>query len=426
MDADTDDSGSPNVGLKRKRGGSRQQVAKAQDKERAERTVQSQLFLFLIHSWSWGLMPATLVQQIALLAVEDIENERKGVLNCGELRKLSKLGYYGKAKYQCNADLLKLADSIDAPVFPNPKQLELPIKDKGEPGYKLAHQGIYWPHEILAHLYHKAPSFFRQNICSGTGAIKEFWRAMRGHPMLESHPMKGEAQWEQKFIPIAVHGDGVPITGIGRSWSKSMDIWSWSSCLVSTPTLLSHFLIIGLYSLMLSKIPEGMTEEVFYKALMWSLLWAYRGKWPDTDWLGGTELIDMNMAGKDLAGGFCLVLWILRADLDFYAKSLKLPHYASNEPCPFCPANCFGGHLSIPWNDFRRGIALWLGMLYKSEEWRALFPDHNPLFDLPGVTHNVIACDTMHTKHMGTDMWFLGSVLHYLCYWVMPGLADTS
>jgi len=412
--------------LKRKRGGCNQQAQRlAQAKEDEQPTEPSVLFLFLLHSWTWGLLTSHLVQQVAQLVMEDLEKHKRGALDTRHLQSMAKLGSNGQQAGKIHGELLQYANSIDHPAFPKPGYVQLPLKDKGMPGYKMMEQGIYWPHEVFAWLYHESRDFFLQNICPSTEVVQHFWRSMRGHPMLESHPMKAKTErgkeWFRRCVPLSVHGDGVPITGVGKSWAKSMDIWSWKSCLVSTSTLLSNFLIIGLYSALLSKVPGAETEEAFYVSLAWSFLWLYRGRWPDEDYLKGTDFIDVSKAGMPLADDFFAVIWNIRCDLDFKANSLKLPHYASNEPCNFCACNCFEGPAAVPWNDFRVGIARWMDMIYSSAQWYALFPNHNPLLDLPGVTHHAVTCDTMHCKHMGTDMWFLGSVLHYLCYHLLDG-----
>ena len=80
----------------------------------------------------------------------------------------------------------------------------------------------------------------------------------------------------------------------------------------------------------------------------------------------------------------------------------------------------------IPWTDFRRGISRWMGQIYTSAEWFARNPNRCALFDLPGMSIHGVVADTMHNKHMGTDMWFLGSVLQYLVYYVMEGALGNS
>jgi len=412
-------------GLKRKRGGCNQQAARVQAPKDEKKTEPSMVFLFLLNSWCWGLISASLVQQIAMLVVEDLEKHKEGTLDTKCLDEMAKMGRKGQAPSRINQELLQMGNRLDHPAFPKPGRVRLPLKDKENPFFKMVEQGIFWPHEVFAWLYHESRPFFLRHICPSTDLVQQFWRAMRGHPLLESHPMRSRTEpgkeWYRKCVPLSLHGDGVPVTGVGRSWAKTMDIWSWTSCLVSTGTLLSNFLIIGLYSAMLSKVPGADTEQAFYTALAWSLLALYRGKWPSSDWENGTDFIDLAKAGKPLADNFFATLWNIRCDLDFKAASLRLPHFASNEPCTFCACNCFDGPRSVPWNDFRLGIAKWMDTMYSAAEWFALFPQHNPLFDLPGVSHHAVTCDTMHCKHMGTDMWFLGSVLHYLCFHVLTG-----
>ena len=54
---------------------------------------------------------------------------------------------------------------------------------------------------------------------------------MRSHPIrLEDHP--------EDFIPLKLHGDGTPVTGLGKQWSQMVDIFSVSSILVYAPTIL--------------------------------------------------------------------------------------------------------------------------------------------------------------------------------------------
>jgi len=35
------------------------------------------------------------------------------------------------------------------------------------------------------------------------------------------------------MVPLSLHGDGTPSSGIGKSWSKMSDFFSWASLLVS-------------------------------------------------------------------------------------------------------------------------------------------------------------------------------------------------
>ena len=50
-------------------------------------------------------------------------------------------------------------------------------------------------------------------MASGRDQIKAFWSAARGHPSLQGHRICSEPQWDEKFVPLSVHGDDVPVTG---------------------------------------------------------------------------------------------------------------------------------------------------------------------------------------------------------------------
>ena len=46
---------------------------------------------------------------------------------------------------------------------------------------------------------------------------------------LEAVPARPDMR--EKCIPLAIHGDGTPVTGVGKAWSKQYDVWSWCSLL---------------------------------------------------------------------------------------------------------------------------------------------------------------------------------------------------
>ena len=48
-------------------------------------------------------------------------------------------------------------------------------------------------------------------------------------------------------MPISLHGDGVPVTGVGRSWSKSYDALTWTSCVASGDTVSIFNFIVGMF-----------------------------------------------------------------------------------------------------------------------------------------------------------------------------------
>ena len=64
--------------------------------------------------------------------------------------------------------------------------------------------------------------------------------------------------------------------------------------------------------------------------------------------------------------------------------------------------------------------------VYSYYQWLALFPDRRALFRLPGVSIWTVQCDYMHTKYLGTDQYFFGSVLRVMVYLLLPGSPDDN
>ena len=112
-----------------------------------------------------------------------------------------------------------------------------------------------------------------------------------------------------------------------------------------------------------------------------------------------------------LAGGYRGVLYVIKGDLDYLCKCLGLPDSKATNCCTWCPANLS----NIPWWDFRPS-ALWAQQLYSA---LTVLAGACAIFQVPGVTLMSVAPDWMHNKHLGTDMYFYGSVLWLLVYVVL-------
>ena len=97
------------------------------------------------------------------------------------------------------------------------------------------------------------------------------------------HPALGDSA---KQIPIAVHGDGVPIVGKGKIWCKSSWVYSWSSLLSEAPTKDKQFYIGMVWDTLQG--PETMGS--FFKVMAWSLKFLQQGIWPTEDYQGNKQL----------------------------------------------------------------------------------------------------------------------------------------
>ena len=100
---------------------------------------------------------------------------------------------------------------------------------------------------------------------------------------MKDHPVLYRKDWKRRAIPLVLHGDGVPLTGIGKSWSKLVDVFSVSSLLGRGSTRMRMFLIFSFFT-SLSATADGITSsDRLFQRLVWSLFWAWRGKHPTHD-----------------------------------------------------------------------------------------------------------------------------------------------
>ena len=83
---------------------------------------------------------------------------------------------------------------------------------------------------------------------------------MEDNPQLKDHPVLYRRDWKRRAIPLVLHGDGVPLTGIGKSWSKLMGVFSVSSLLGRGSTRLKMFLIFAFLT-SLSAAAAGITSS---------------------------------------------------------------------------------------------------------------------------------------------------------------------
>ena len=115
-----------------------------------------------------------------------------------------------------------------------PGSIDLPMKDPPRAAITVWDQ-ILDPHVLFSSMYHEHPASFKDRLCGNDfNNISNFWSEMAasGHPAFLHHNMKSThaATYMTCGIPITIHGDGAPISGLGKSWLKLAEIHSWSSC----------------------------------------------------------------------------------------------------------------------------------------------------------------------------------------------------
>ena len=47
-----------------------------------------------------------------------------------------------------------------------------------------------------------------------------------GGKQFQGHPVQSIEEFQKFAVPLSLHGDGTPAMGAGKSWSKSIDVWS--------------------------------------------------------------------------------------------------------------------------------------------------------------------------------------------------------
>lgn len=141
--------------------------------------------------------------------------------------------------------------------------------------------------------------------------------------------MMQQPDWMTRYIPIFLHGDATPITGHGKSWAKSSQIWSWGGLLGKGHTKQVVFWIWSVFKDIMTKTT---THKRFWKILCWSLRSLQRGLWPSANWDGQPWVhgsVDAMRAGTPLVGEdpatcFACQLWRLKGDLEDVHEDISL------------------------------------------------------------------------------------------------------
>ena len=416
------------------RGGSRQRLATHESQRPTPKHGDSALAELLVRYWAWGFLSPQMVQKIAAAAASDIRRYKDDDLDFYEkLKMLQGLGSEGRHSNNMNAELrTKLAKDHH---FKNCiLDVKLPLSKPGCSATTFEGQVIILPHAWFSAVFHSYKSAWKEHILPDVAKLNQFWDDMSGNPQMVGHNVRSVPNFRSRAIPISLHGDGVPVTGVGKAWSHSANMYSWCSLLGAGSTMLFNFYIYHIWAKCISKAETMESLRRFWMILTWSLKWLYLGLWPNTDWNDKpfTSLVDIRRAGTPLAGErgshFFCVPWVIRNDLEFQWKDLLLPNSNSkDEPCAFCPASAADG-ADISASDFNLWSlgsprdAKWISRIYTSSSWMKTRWVQHELFTriCKGITVLTVYPDLMHAKYLGVDQYFLGSVLYMLCFELMP------
>lgn len=228
-------------------------------------------------------------------------------------------------------------------------------------------QGMLLPHLVFSSIYHNYKNAWGKVMLPSPERLGEFWKLQTKHPSYKNHPsLRGNPQFAQRMIPLSLHGDGTPVVGVGKIWSRQLTIFSFNSHLGLGSAKDMQLHIWSFFD----ETQSERTLPEFFRILAWSLKWLQLGKHPDENHLGQkypASTQEGRLANTDLADGYCGILWSLVGDLEYMYKVLQLPHYGNkSNPCALC--RCTGGAEDVSWKDCRL-TAPWLQTLWAPSQF---------------------------------------------------------
>lgn len=274
-------------GERRPRGGIRQRLARQNQRDEV-RNKQSALATMLMELIAWGEISAQMGQRIAQCAYQDACALKNDDTNLGDLQVVSEIGASGRYPNKCYGDLMrKLPVEIKVPLA---YKHNLPFKNPLDS----LRQAFLLPHELFASIWQFYPATWRKFVMPCARRLRAFWESNRSHPVFPTHDVQHRGDYTERCIPISLHGDDVPITGIGKAWASLMTTFSWTSMLSTGETRDCQYFIFGCFEKLRESNVEDQSKDtlgVFFRILVWSLNWLYKGQWPDRDWQGRLQLV---------------------------------------------------------------------------------------------------------------------------------------
>ena len=421
------------------------------------KNIDSNLASRMLDLWGKGKLSAAAMQAMAEAAIRD-------GLRHKEVEEIASLGCNGAYTSNIHRDLLKLlqkkiANGILGGLKQSPKlALKVPAKDQKnlETGQTEADFHVFLPHLMVASWAESYPQLM--DACFGVSKAAEFWDQIKADdPRLIDSPVAREKanqpeEWEkrkEKVIPLWLHGDGVEfgtdsllLFSFGGSLTTLVDMQQKQAGLEESQnrglkkgtdskegglkqgqestTLggLKQSQVID-SAICLAAWPKAATAADTWKEVFDVLAWSFQSLWqgihPAEDWKGSPLKGSLaHLAGKPLTKeALRFYVWNYLGDLEYYANTLKLPHWNRKDFCWLCDARRDCKHKS-PW-DFRNHPS------WKMLDARGLKespPSSHPLLTkIPTCVVGYRPCiDILHTLDLGVSQRLCGSVLHTWCY----------
>ncbi|OLP88122.1 hypothetical protein AK812_SmicGene30600 [Symbiodinium microadriaticum] len=175
---------------------------------------------------AWGFLSPQEVQKVASLAKQDIEMSAKSPQPLEDLTRLAAAGSCGVHPNKCFSDIMKKHGGDNQ--LPKAHLIKLPLKGHADDVL----QSMILPHELFSAIYNFYPDTWSRSILPDNDMenLEQFWNTVDGHPSL-THHIRAKANYKTTLIPVALHGDGVPLTGRGKVWQQGFTNFSFYSLL---------------------------------------------------------------------------------------------------------------------------------------------------------------------------------------------------
>lgn len=365
----------------------------------------SALGLSLLTKWSWGVLSATAVQELADAAV------RSGC-HASDVIHIASCGAHGSMPSNINRDIMRIYCRELSSPDPYVAKVPMAIKDAKTGLESVQHHDLHFllPHQWLAAM-DKASLLDRM---WSTSMLHSFWSACsKSDPRLQG-PLADMAEYQQCMVPVLLHADGGAFTK-----RDSLMVISMKSILSSQAVADSMLLLAALPKKVRAK---GAVDSMgaIWKVLAWSFTAMFEGRHPSNDPEGLPFAAGpyRDLAGKPLCPntGLRAVVWAHSADMEYYANELGISKYHSNFPCSWCQCN----KTDVPWNDFRPG-ALWRATCPSPVETQANNPCKHIIMTIPGVIFETLCIDTLHVLELGVSCHCLGNLFADLCTQQLQG-----
>ena len=338
-----------------------------------------ELAQYLYGQHCWGCMSLPQVQRIAELASREILAVGAAVPK--ELHVLATLGD-SSSSHNMRRDLERRCAKPWLPVTWH----DVPVILSGTSTVAERKLAFFEPYLVFLEVQERQTDVFRSVICPSTDSIQQFWSEVGSHPALVHHPVRKIDRFDQRAIPVVLHGDGVPVSGLLGAQQRSCCFVSWRSLLCrESSSKRQHFLLTAIWS---QQIAKSQTLDSLYSVVCSS----FDGMLHDA------------AAGKIerfLLPVFCT------GDLEWFSLAHGLPRWNSRQPCGCCAVQ-------------RQNMFHFQEVAEVSEDpWDDSVPARCELFRRTMSTKSILP-DLMHTKHLGVDQKICGSVIWMLAHEIWP------